>query len=150
MIGRMQREALLMVMGGQFTHAVMRKSPKAGDYRVQDDFWRNPASLNGQLSYCIRWTDRGCMRPDACFLPVDTIRNNADEPVLRTGTDRTGSCGPGTILQRCAHEYVVGWINRMQKNKTPQFVFLPVWPACRRAFFTNQRRGLGSKLREAC
>ena len=75
-------EVSLMVMGGQFTHAVMKKA-KAGDYRVQDDFGGTLHHFEPDNSL-IAFAEQivAACDPMPAFARVDIIRNNADEPVL--------------------------------------------------------------------
>jgi glutathione synthase/RimK-type ligase-like ATP-grasp enzyme len=75
-------EVALMVMGGQYTHAVLKKA-KAGDFRVQDDFGGtvHPFHPDQQL---IDFAENliAQISPSPVYARVDIIWDNNDRPCV--------------------------------------------------------------------
>lgn len=75
-------EVSLMLMGGQFTHAVLKKA-KSGDYRVQDDWGGTVHDYHPsreEISFAENAV-RACPIPPV-YARVDMVWNNQDEPAI--------------------------------------------------------------------
>jgi len=75
-------EVSLMVMGGEFTHAVL-KVAKPGDFRVQDDFG-GTVHLYDPSSEEIAFAEKAvaACNPQPAYARVDIIRDNNDQLAL--------------------------------------------------------------------
>lgn len=75
-------EVSLMVMGGEFTHAVL-KVAKPGDFRVQDDFG-GTVHLYDPSSEEIAFAEKAVAAcdPQPTYARVDIIRDNSDQLAL--------------------------------------------------------------------
>ena len=75
-------EVALMVLGGQFTHAILKKAKK-GDFRVQDDFG-GTVTLYKPTPQEIRFAEKVVARcnPQPVYARVDAIWDNQDRLVL--------------------------------------------------------------------
>ena len=72
-------EISMMVMGGKYTHAVL-KIAKPGDFRVQDDFGGTVQAYQPTLEE-INFAERtvAACEPIPCYARVDIIRDNHDQ-----------------------------------------------------------------------
>jgi glutathione synthase/RimK-type ligase-like ATP-grasp enzyme len=75
-------EVALMVLGGKFTHAILKKAKK-GDFRVQDDFG-GTVTLYVPTPQEIRFAEKVVTRcnPQPVYARVDAIWDNQDQLVL--------------------------------------------------------------------
>lgn len=75
-------EVALMVMGGQYTHAVLKRA-KAGDFRVQDDFGGSvhPYEPDVSLIYFAEELVQQ-IQPMPLYARVDIIWDNQDQPCV--------------------------------------------------------------------
>ncbi len=75
-------EVSLMVIGGHYTHAVL-KTAKAGDFRVQDDFGGKVQSYNPSQEE-VQFAERvvSLCRPHPVYARVDMIRDNSGQICL--------------------------------------------------------------------
>lgn len=75
-------EVSMMIMGGEFTHAVLKK-PKSGDFRVQDDFGGSVAPYmpsNAEIAFA-EAAVAACPTPPI-YARVDIIEDNKGELAL--------------------------------------------------------------------
>ena len=75
-------EVALMVMDGEFTHAILKKA-KAGDFRVQDDFGGTVHDYSA-TSEEIKFAEEvvACCPQKPVYARVDIIRDNSDKICL--------------------------------------------------------------------
>ncbi len=79
---QLKGEVSLMVIGGEFTHAILKKA-KSGDFRVQDDFGGSVHQYNASVEE-IDFAERvvSTCEPEPSYARVDVMWNNENELVV--------------------------------------------------------------------
>ena len=75
-------EIALMIFGGKFSHAILKKAKK-GDFRVQDDFGGTVQIIDPSKEI-IQLAERTIkkLKPNPIYARVDVIINNDNQPVI--------------------------------------------------------------------
>ena len=75
-------EIALMIFGGKFSHAILKKAKK-GDFRVQDDFGGTVQIIDPSKEI-IQLAERTIkkLKPNPIYARVDVINNNDNQPVI--------------------------------------------------------------------